>query len=82
MRPSGKNNGFRKLLPIRYRKKYAMKELEILAVVWGLAHFRLYIYGKPIKLLTDHQAQEPLIKRNRHNGTNSARLTNADGWTN
>ena len=56
-------------------KKYAINELELLAVVWGLEHFRLYIYGKPIKLLTDHQALEPLLKRNRSNKTYSARLT-------
>ena len=55
------------------KKKYAINEL--LAVVWGLEHFRLYLYGKPIKLLTDHQALEPLIKRNRSNKTYSARLT-------
>ena len=24
-------------------------ELELLAVLWGLEHFRLYIYGKPKK---------------------------------
>ena len=46
-------------------KKYARNELELLAVVLGLEHFRLYIYGKPIELLTDHQALEPLIKRSR-----------------
>ena len=56
-------------------KKYAINELELLAVVWGLEHFRLYIYGKPIKRLTDHHALEPLIKRNRSNKTYSARLT-------
>ena len=56
-------------------KKYAIKELELLAVVWGIEHFRLYIYGKPIKLLTDHQALETLIKRNRSNKTYSTRLT-------
>ena len=56
-------------------KKYAINELELLAVVWGLEHFRLYIYGKPIKLLSDHQALEPLIKRNRSNKTYSALLT-------
>ena len=50
-------------------KKYVINELELLAVVWGLEHFRLYIYGEPIKLLTDHQALEPLIKRNRSNRT-------------
>ena len=47
----------------------------MLAVVWGLEHFRLYFYGKPIKLLTDHQALDPLIERNRSNKTYSARLT-------
>ena len=56
-------------------KKYAINELELLAVVWGLEHFRLYIYGKPIKLLTDHQSLEPLLKRNRSNKTYSVRLT-------
>ena len=56
-------------------KKYAINELELLAVVWGLEHFRLYIYGKPIELLTDHQALEPIIKRNRSNKTYSARIT-------
>ena len=49
--------------------------MELLAVVWVLEHFRSYIYGKPIKLLTDHQALEPLIKRNCSNKTYSARLT-------
>ena len=56
-------------------KKCGINELELLAVVWGLEHFRLYIYGKPIKLLTDHQELEPLIKRNRSNKIYSARLT-------
>ena len=54
-------------------KKYAINELE-LAVVWGLELFRLYVDGKPIELLTDHQALEPLIKRNRSTKTYSARL--------
>ena len=56
-------------------KKYGINELELLAVLWGLEHFRLYTYGKPIELLTDHQALEPLFKRNRTNKTYSARLT-------
>ena len=57
-----KTDRFCKQISIEYRKKYAMNELELLAIVWGLEHFRLYIYGKPIELLTDHQALEPLIK--------------------
>ena len=41
----------------------------------GTGDFRLYVYGKPIELLTDQQALEPLFKRNRSNKTYSARLT-------
>ena len=72
-----------KLIPIGFasrflsdtEKKYAINDLELLAVVWGLGHFRLYTYGNLIKILTDHQALEPLIKRNRSNKTYIARLT-------
>ena len=48
-------------------KKYSIGELEFLAVVWGLEKFRFYVYGKKVYLYTDHQALEPLIKRNRSN---------------
>ena len=62
----------RKLKPIGFasqflsdtEKKCASNELELLALVWGLGHFRLYINGEPIKLLIGHQALELLIKRN------------------
>ena len=45
-------------------KKYSIGELELLAVVWGLEKFRFYLYDKIVYLYTDHQALEPLIKRN------------------
>ena len=67
--------GFASRFLLDTEKKYAINELELLAVVWGLEHFCLYVYGKPIELLTDHQALEPLIKRKRSNKTYSARLT-------
>ena len=56
-------------------KKYSIGELELLAVVRGLEKFRFYLYGKKVHLYTDHQALEPLIKRNRSNKQNSAKLT-------
>ena len=71
----GKNNRAENRFLSDTEKKYETNDLELLAVVWGLEHFRLYIYGKPIELLTDHQALEPLIKRNRSNKTHSAKLT-------
>ena len=45
-------------------KNYSIGELELIAVVWGLEKFRFYLYGKKVFLYTDHQALEPLIKRN------------------
>ena len=65
----------RRQIFIGTEKKYAINELELLAVVWGLELFRLYIYGTPIELLPVHQALEPLTERNRTNKTYSARLT-------
>ena len=61
-------------------KKYSIGEPELLAVVWGLEFrfglkFRFYLYRKKVHLYTDHQALEPLIKRNRSNKQYSARLT-------
>jgi hypothetical protein len=38
----------------KHEKNYSATELELLAVVWSLKHFRHYVYGKPIELHTDH----------------------------
>ena len=59
--------------PILKRKMQSTK-LEMLAIVWGLEHFRRHKYGKPIELFTDHQAPEPLTEKKRSNKTCSARL--------
>ena len=56
-------------------KNYSIGELEILAAVWGLEKLRFDLYGKKVFLYTDHQALEPLIKRNRCNMQYCARLT-------
>ena len=55
-------------------RKYAINELELLGVLWGLEYFRYYVYGKK-NLLTDHQTLQPLLKRNRAHKQYSARLT-------
>ena len=56
-------------------KKYAKNELELLRALWGLEYFRYYVYGKRVNLLTDHQALQPLLKKNRAHKQYSARLT-------
>ena len=56
-------------------KKYAINELELLGALWGLEYFRYYVYGKKVNLSTDHQALQPLLKKNRAHKQYSARLT-------
>ena len=56
-------------------KKYSIGELELLAVVWGLKRFRFHSYGKQVQIFSDHQALEPLRKRNKANEQYSASLT-------
>ena len=56
-------------------KKTSIAVLELLAVVWGLESFRFHLYGKQIQLFSDHQALEPLLKRNKANKQYSARIT-------
>ena len=53
-------------------KEIIQKQIELLAVVWGLEHFRLNIYSKRNELLNDHQSLGPLIERNRSKKTYSA----------
>lgn len=45
--------GSRKLNPAE--KNYSVSEREALAVVWGMSHFRQYLYGQKFLVLTDHR---------------------------
>ena len=56
-------------------KKYSYGDLELLAVVRGFERFRFHLYGKQVQLFSDHQALEPLLKRNKMIKQNTARLT-------
>ena len=52
-------------------KKYAINELELLGVLWGLECFRYYVYKKG---QSPDEALQPLLKRNRAHNQNNARL--------
>ena len=56
-------------------RQYANNKLKLLGALWGLEHFRYYANGKRVNLLTDYQALQPLLKRNRAHKQYSARLT-------
>ena len=45
--------------------RYSTNELELLAVVWSLEHFKYYLYGSHFILQTDHQALLSALKENR-----------------
>ena len=43
-------------------QRYSINELELLAVVWSLEHFKYYLYGSHFTLQTDHQALLSALK--------------------
>ena len=44
-----------------HEQNYGITELEALAVVWAVKHFRPYIYGQRCRVITDHQALKSLL---------------------
>ena len=55
--------------------KYSMNELELLAVVWWVEHFKNYVYGVRFGVVSDHKALQSVLKSNKGNKTYSSRLT-------
>ncbi len=70
LEPENKENG--KLQPVGYasrtvrgpEERYGSTDLEMLAVVYGLKHFRVYIYGQHVTVITDHQALVAMLRKN------------------
>ena len=52
-----------------------MNELELLAVVWAIEHFKNYLCGTKFQVVSDHKALATVLKRNKGNKTYSSRLT-------
>ena len=43
-------------------QRYSINELELLAVVWSLEHFKYYLFGSHFTIQTDHQALLSALK--------------------
>ena len=56
-------------------QKYSVNELELLAAVWAIEHFKYYLYGRRFTLITDHQALVSALQNNKGNKTYQSRLT-------
>ena len=54
--------------------RYSQTEREMLAIVWALEHFHLYLYGSEFTIVTDHK---PLLGISKSHKPTSARM---DRW--
>ena len=62
-----------------FEAKYSINELELLAFVWAIEHFKYCVYGVKFTILSDHKALTTILRPNRGNKTFSSRLTR---WVN
>ena len=59
-----------KLHPVAYASRsvstaesnYATTNLETLAVVWSVTHFKYYLYGHKVTIITDHAAVKAILR--------------------
>ena len=42
-------------------RNYRITELETLAAVWAVTHFRAYLYGNSVRIYTDHSAVKAVL---------------------
>ena len=42
-------------------RNYSITELETLAVVWAVQHFRAYLYGHNVMVITDNSAVKSIL---------------------
>ena len=60
-------------------RRYAVTELETLAVVWAMSHFHHYLYGHNVVILTDHSAVKAVLGSPSKNGQHARWWTKVFG---
>ena len=63
----------------RAEKNYSITKLETLAVVWGVSHFRTYLYGNAVKVLTAHSAVKLVLETSNPTGKHARWWTRVYG---
>ena len=58
-----------------FEAKYSINELELLAIVWAVVHFKIYVLGVKFKVISDHKALMSVLKPTRGHKFFSSRLT-------
>ena len=66
--------GSRFLSPTETR--YAVCELELLAIVWAIKKCHVFVAGRPFKVITDHKPLIPILNTKYVNDIDNARLQN------
>ena len=49
-------------------KSHSVTKSEILAVAWAVQHFRAYLYGHNVTVITDHSAVNSILDKPSPNG--------------
>ena len=78
LQPSKENNWKPISYPTRvlpdFEANYSNCELELLAVLWSVEHFKNYVYGFEFEIVSDHKALKSVLKANKSNKTFASRL--------
>ena len=60
-------------------RNYSVTELETLAVVWAMNHFRSYLYGQDVTVYTDHSAVKAILNASHPSGKHARWWTKVYG---
>ena len=60
-------------------QNYSITDLETLAVVWSVSHFRTYLYGQRVTVYTDHAAVKAVLQNPNTSGRHARWWTRVHG---